>query len=59
MLAEQACGRGIATLAVDTIARHAWQCMQATALFAGVTHGNLASVAVLRRVGFRPRRYLR
>jgi RimJ/RimL family protein N-acetyltransferase len=52
LLAEQACGRGIATLAVHTIARHAWQRVRATDLFAGVTHGNLTSVAVLRRVGF-------
>ncbi len=52
LLAEQACGRGIATLAVDTIAPHAWQRYGATDLFAGVTHGNLASVAVLHRTGF-------
>ena len=52
LLAEQACGRGIATLAVDTIARHAWRRLAATDLFGGVTHGNLASVAVLHRVGF-------
>jgi RimJ/RimL family protein N-acetyltransferase len=52
LLAEQACGRGIPTLAVDTVARHAWERLAATDLFAGVTHGNLASVAVLHRVGF-------
>ncbi len=53
LLAEQACGRGIATLAVHAAAEHAWQRVAATDLFAGVTHGNRASVAVLHRVGFR------
>ncbi|NUT49124.1 MAG: GNAT family N-acetyltransferase [Saccharothrix sp.] len=52
LLAEHACGRGIATLAVRAVARHARHELAVTDLFAGVTHGNHASVAVLRRVGF-------
>ncbi|SHF67764.1 GNAT family N-acetyltransferase [Streptoalloteichus hindustanus] len=52
LLAEHACGRGIATLAVHALARHARDNLAATDLFAGVTHGNLPSVALLRRLGF-------
>lgn len=52
LLAESACGHGIATIAVQTAARHARRDLAATELFAGVTHGNTKSVAVLERVGF-------
>ncbi|WP_158893320.1 GNAT family N-acetyltransferase [Amycolatopsis anabasis] len=53
LLAERACGRGIATLSVHALARHARARLDATDLFAGVTHGNHASAAVLKRLGFR------
>lgn len=52
-LAEHACGRGNATLAVAAIVRHARHGLHATDIFAGITHGNDRSVAVLNRLGFR------
>lgn len=52
LLAERACGRGIATLAVRAIVAHARAALGATDVFAGVTHGNRSSVAVLGRAGF-------
>lgn len=52
LLAHSACGRGIATLAVHAAAGHARSTHIATDLFAGVTHGNHKSIAVLQRVGF-------
>lgn len=52
LLAESACGRGLATLAVRRLVMHARTTPMATDVFAGVTHGNDASVAVLRRAGF-------
>jgi len=52
LLAESACGCGIASLAVCAVARHAATALGATDIFAGVTHGNSASAAVLHRAGF-------
>ena len=51
-LAEHACGRGIATAAVRALVGHAFTTRRATDVYAGVTHGNEPSVAVLRRAGF-------
>jgi ribosomal-protein-serine acetyltransferase len=44
-------GRGIATVAGRAAIGHA-ETLGATEIYAGVTHGNDASVAVLRRLGF-------
>jgi RimJ/RimL family protein N-acetyltransferase len=52
-LAEHACGRGLATLAVTAAVTYAAQELSATDVFAGVTHDNDRSVAVLQRAGFR------
>jgi ribosomal-protein-serine acetyltransferase len=52
LLSANACGRGLATLAVSALLAHARTELGATDVYAGVTHGNAASVAVLRRVGF-------
>ncbi|MFB9428370.1 GNAT family N-acetyltransferase [Streptoalloteichus tenebrarius] len=52
LLAEHACGRGLATTALRALVRHARSRLSATDLFAGVTRGNHPSVAVLRRLGF-------
>ena len=51
-LAESACGRGLATTAVEAVARYAEETLAATNIFAGVTHGNDKSRAVLQRAGF-------
>ena len=51
-LAQDACGRGLATLAVAAVVRHAAADLGATDVYAGVTHGNNKSVAVLTRTGF-------
>lgn len=51
-LAESACGRGLATAAVEAVARYAKTNLAATGIFAGVTHGNDKSMAVLQRAGF-------
>jgi ribosomal-protein-serine acetyltransferase len=51
-LAESACGRGLATLAVEAITRYAERDLGATDIFAGVTHGNDKSIAVLERARF-------
>jgi RimJ/RimL family protein N-acetyltransferase len=53
-LAEHACGRGIATAAVRALVGHAFTALRATDVYAGVTHGNESSVAVLLRAGFSP-----
>ena len=45
-------GRGIMTTALTRLLRRAREALEATAFFAGVTHGNAKSVAVLRRLGF-------
>ena len=52
-LAPAATGRGFATAAVRTLADHARSELGASDLYAGVTHGNIRSVAVLERAGFR------
>lgn len=52
LLAADACGKGLATLALSALLTHAHTALGATDVFAGVTHGNSASVAVLQRVGF-------
>lgn len=51
-LAESACGRGVATTAVRAIVAYAERDLGATDVYAGVTHGNDKSAAVLRRAGF-------
>lgn len=53
LVAESACGRGIATLAVASVLEHATINLRATDVFAGVTHGNISSAAVLERNAFR------
>jgi RimJ/RimL family protein N-acetyltransferase len=50
-LAEDATGRGVGTAAVSAVLRHAAD-IGATDVFAGVTHGNAASIALLHRTGF-------
>jgi ribosomal-protein-serine acetyltransferase len=50
-VAEDVTGRGLATAAVAALLGHARQ-IGATDVFAGVTHGNVPSVALLRRLGF-------
>ena len=52
LLGADACGRGLATMALSALVAHAHTVLGATHVFAGVTHGNSASVAVLLRVGF-------
>jgi len=52
-LAANACGRGWATLSVEAAVTYAARELSATDVFAGVTHGNDRSVAVLQRAGFR------
>ncbi|MBA3233436.1 MAG: GNAT family N-acetyltransferase [Propionibacteriales bacterium] len=44
--------RGLMTSAYASALRHARDDLQATDVFAGVTHGNDGSVALLRRLGF-------
>ena len=51
-LGGTATGRGVATEAVRTVLAHARDDLAATEVFAGVTHGNAASVALLLRLGF-------
>lgn len=53
-LAENATGKGYATVALNAVLEFASSALQASDIFAGVTHGNLASVAVLERNGFVP-----
>jgi RimJ/RimL family protein N-acetyltransferase len=50
-LAEHATGRGLATAAARAIIELAEQRLGATDILAGVTHGNVESVAVLERAG--------
>lgn len=52
LLSADACGRGLATLSLSALVKHTRSMLEATDVFAGVTHGNTASVAVLKRVGF-------
>lgn len=51
-LAEDACGRGLASVAVAAVTDFAFHQLEATDIFAGVSHGNDKSVAVLLRNGF-------
>jgi RimJ/RimL family protein N-acetyltransferase len=53
-LAEKATGQGLATRAVQALLSYAGSDLNATEAFAGVTHGNTASVALLTRLGFSP-----
>lgn len=53
-LAESATGKGYATAALQTVLGLAATELQATDVFAGVTHGNSRSAAVLERAGFVP-----
>jgi ribosomal-protein-serine acetyltransferase len=46
------CGRGYATKAGAVVVEHARAMLGATDVYAGVTHGNAKSVAVLMRLGF-------
>lgn len=52
-LAAHATGKGYATAAVAALVDQARRLPGAAALYAGVTHGNQRSIAVLERVGFR------
>ncbi|MFD0558636.1 ribosomal-protein-serine acetyltransferase [Stackebrandtia endophytica] len=51
-LGVDALGRGYATLAAQALITHAGAHLAATEIYAGVTHGNHRSVAVLARLGF-------
>ncbi|MDQ3095166.1 MAG: GNAT family N-acetyltransferase [Actinomycetota bacterium] len=51
-LSQPVTGRGYATAAVAALITHAARSLGATEVFAGVTHGNDKSVALLQRVGF-------
>lgn len=51
-LKKSATGKGYATAAIDALAEHARSALNASDLYAGVTHGNEKSVAVLKRAGF-------
>ena len=51
-LRKDATGKGYATTAIDALAEHARSTLVASDLYAGVTHGNEKSVAVLKRAGF-------
>ena len=51
-LSEAATGRGMMTEGLRALIAHAHDHLAATDVFAGVTHGNAASVAVLERLGF-------
>lgn len=52
-LSHDATGHGYATTACATLVDHARSRHGATDIFAGVTHGNQPSVALLQRLGFR------
>ncbi|MFC7478887.1 GNAT family N-acetyltransferase [Luedemannella flava] len=53
-LAAHATGCGYATAAGAALLAHARDELGASDVYAGVTHGNDRSVAVLRRLGFQP-----
>jgi RimJ/RimL family protein N-acetyltransferase len=53
-LSHDAVGRGYATTACSALIDYARTRRGATDIFAGVTHGNCRSVALLRRLGFQP-----
>ncbi len=52
LLAASATGQGVATESVRAVMDWARDVLLAEAVFAGVTHGNSPSVAVLERLGF-------
>jgi RimJ/RimL family protein N-acetyltransferase len=51
-LGSEHVGRGLMTQAVSRLMRHGRETLGATAFFAGVTHGNRRSEAVLRGLGY-------
>ncbi|BFU47189.1 GNAT family N-acetyltransferase [Krasilnikovia sp. MM14-A1004] len=51
-LSEEATGRGVATTAVAALLEYAGTELHGTDVFAGVTHGNVRSDALLERLGF-------
>lgn len=53
-LSKEATGHGYATTACATLIDYAQSQRGATDIFAGVTHGNHRSVALLQRLGFQP-----
>lgn len=53
-LAQGATGRGYATAALKALLEYATKELHASDIFAGVTHGNTRSAAVLERAGFVP-----
>lgn len=53
-LAQTATGKGYATAALQALLEFASIELQASDIFAGVTHGNWRSAAVLERAGFAP-----
>jgi RimJ/RimL family protein N-acetyltransferase len=53
-LSQHATGHGYATTACAALIDHARSHYGATDIFAGVTHGNHHSVALLQRLGFQP-----
>ena len=53
-LAENATGRGYATAAIRALLEFARSRLAASDIYAGVTHGNGKSTAVLERLGFQP-----
>ncbi len=53
-IGRESTGYGYATAACRAIIQHGRCTHDATDVFAGVTHGNKASIGVLRHLGFRP-----
>jgi len=53
-LRRDSTGRGYAIAACTTVIEYARTALSATDIFAGVTHGNHRSIALLKRLGFRP-----
>lgn len=53
-LRRDSTGRGYAIAACNTVIEYARAALSATDIFAGVTHGNHRSIALLKRLGFRP-----
>jgi RimJ/RimL family protein N-acetyltransferase len=51
-LGSEHVGRGLMTQALTRLMRHGRESLGASAFFAGVTHGNSRSVAVLRGLGY-------
>ena len=51
-LGSEHVGRGVMTTTITRLLKHARDVHDAVAFFAGVTHGNAKSVALLMRLGF-------